>query len=121
MTNYNNKKERDRFFKAHPDLKEKILNKYKEKIIASCPNVSRKDLFNEALDTVMFAQMNNKDSDSFFGMTGTNLIGRLGEVQALYYIKVLTNNNFNNFPGIGDWIGGKGNPHADELLSGLLG
>ena len=118
MTNYNNKKERDRFFEAYPLLKKEILEKYKQKIIDSC-NVSRKDYFEEALDEVMFSKdAVGKDIDAFFGLTGANLIGRLGEVQALYYLKVLTGDGIS---GYSQWIGGKGNPHADEMLTTLFG
>lgn len=118
MTNYNNKNERDRFFKDNPLLKKQILERYKQKIIDSC-NVSRKDYLREALDEVMFAKNEvGNDIDAFFGLTGANLIGRLGEVQALYYLKVLTGNGIS---GYSQWIGGKGNPHADEMLTTLFG
>ena len=48
MTNTNNGRERDRFFKNNPGLKQKILNSYRQKILSSCPNISRKDLLNVA-------------------------------------------------------------------------
>lgn len=119
MTNTNNGRERDRFFKNNPGLKQKILNSYRQKILNSCPNISRKDLFEKALDSVMFS-VNEKgnDTDAFFGLTGKNLIGRLGEVQALYYMLFLTDGYFSRHS---KWIGGINNPHADELLMSYLG
>ena len=58
MTNYNNKNERDRFFRDNPLLKQQILEKYKQKIIDSC-NVSRKDYLREALDEIDKTNLSN--------------------------------------------------------------
>lgn len=113
----NNKGERDRFFNQYPELKQQILDKYKQKILNMNMNVSRKDLFKDAIDQVFFSG----NADAMFGLTGKNLIGRLGEIQALYYIKVLTNNAPSSMLLASKWIGGINNPHADELLRGLLG
>lgn len=119
MTNVN-KHERDRFFEAY-NLKQKIIEKYRAKILSNCTHISEKNrgYLRQAIDQVIFAKVEKngtiKDVDALFGLNGTNLTGLLGEIQALFFTLALTEGKSG-----AKWIGGIGNPHADLLLINAL-
>lgn len=108
-------KEREDFFSKYPDLQKEIVLAYKQEILSRCKVPAEyKDIFEGAIDRVVDGTKGGS-FNALFGATGTNLTGVLGEIQALFYVMVITNEN----RGIGasEWVGGINNPHADLLIS----
>jgi hypothetical protein len=46
------------------------------------------------------------------------ITGLLGEIQGLFFIKSLLGDAANTVDSV-EWVGGKGNPHEDLILSSL--
>lgn len=102
---------RKEFFERHPEAKEQILQEFKIQIMNSYTGLEEhKRYFEMAIDQVFFNEINE---DAMFGLTNLNLIGRLGEIQSLYYLLCLTD-------GKGTWVGGLNNPHADLTFEGFF-
>jgi len=74
----NDEKQRERFFQENPTAKREILMAFRQKIINNCPGVSRRDLFEQALDEVFFNSWN--PDAMFIGGNINNMTGRLGEI-----------------------------------------
>ena len=111
-----NKAQREMLFASYPGLQEEIVQRYKQEILNKC-NVPQeyKSFLELAIDKVV--GIKEGSLDALFGATGANLTGVLGEIQALFYILVITNGKNSQVPT--KWIGGINNPHADILIGDI--
>ena len=108
-----NKEEREQFFSNRGELKERLNQAYIEEIIRSCGSIGN----NEQFLRIAIKRVLDKKPDAFFiGNNAKDLTGILGEIQALFYILVITNGKGDAFQA--DWIGGVGSqkPHTDILI-----
>ena len=109
-------KEREDFFSKYPDLQKEIVLAYKQEILNKCKVPAEyKDIFENAIDRVV--GIKGGSFNALFGATGANLTGVLGEIQALFYIMVITNENQSSVNS--KWVGGINNPHADLLIGDI--
>lgn len=116
------------FLKMSPTAREKVLTRYekyglkdvinekfKESILAECPDADQGTLA-DSIDHVL----QSKDVAFFIGGQSTLLTGILGEIQGLYYINTIIRKR-NLIQSSAKWVGGINNPHADILLQSALG
>lgn len=104
------KVERQGLFAEYPNLKETINQTYRQKILNAC-SVSNKYFLERAIDKVL-----STNDEALWGATTNNMAGVLGEIQAIYYMLVITNGK-NDIQV--DWIG-KRNDHADVVFKRAL-
>lgn len=90
------------------------VNEYMINYIISQSSVSNPSLLKQCIEDII----SEKDTIFFVGNTAKNLTGILGEIQGLYYIRSILNDNKISSSEV-SWIGGKGNPHADLLLKNI--
>lgn len=102
-----NPNERARVFQIYPQLKDIINRNFIQQILNVCP-VSNKTIFTSCVQEVL----SKKPLAFFVGGNVEGMTGILGEIQALYYFRSLTNGKDSSV----SWIGGIGNPHSDLLL-----
>lgn len=100
--------DRERLFKQYPRLKDNINRNFIRQIINACP-VSNKTILTSCVQEVL----SKKPLAFFVGGNIEGMTGILGEIQALYYFRSLTNGKGSSV----SWIGGIGNPHSDLLLT----
>ena len=102
-----NPNERARVFQVYPQLKDNINRNFIHQIINVC-SVSNKTILTSCVQEVL----SKKPLAFFVGGNIESMTGILGEIQALYYFRTLTNGKGSSV----SWIGGIGNPHSDLLL-----
>ena len=107
------KEERENFFASHSGFKEKLNLAYMNEIINSCKVTGSNEFY---LRVAITRVLSEKEDVFFVGKNAKDLTGILGEIQALFYMLVITNGK-ENAP-YADWIGGIGSqkPHTDVLL-----
>lgn len=92
----------------------KLVNEYMINYISSQSSVSNKPLMEQCIRE-MVAQ---KDTLFFVGATAKGITGILGEIQGLYFIRSILNDN-HIADNAASWIGGIKNPHADLILKNV--
>ena len=101
-------KERERVLNQYPELQTKINQHFAEVIISSC-HPSRPEYLRASIQEIL----QKKPLAFFIGGNIEGMTGLLGEIQALYFFKVLLGESS---AASVSWIGGINNPHADLLL-----